>query len=74
MKQRILVVSHGHPDFSLGGAEIAAYNLFEAFKNNDDVEDTWFLARADREEVLRVKFINAETMNTCGNKVSLTGT
>ena len=48
MKQRILVVSHGHPDFSLGGAEIAAYNLFEAFKNNDDVEDTWFLARADR--------------------------
>lgn len=32
MKQRILVVSHGHPDFSLGGAEIAAYNLFEAFK------------------------------------------
>ena len=48
MKQRILVVSHGHPDFSLGGAEIAAYNLFEAFKKNDDVEDTWFLARADR--------------------------
>ena len=48
MKQRILVVSHGHPDFSLGGAEIAAYNLFEAFKKNEDVEDTWFLARADR--------------------------
>jgi glycosyltransferase involved in cell wall biosynthesis len=48
MKQRILVVSHGHPDFSLGGAEIAAYNLFEAFKKNDGVEDTWFLARADR--------------------------
>ena len=48
MKKRILVVSHGHPDFSLGGAEIAAYNLFEAFKKNDDVEDTWILARADR--------------------------
>lgn len=48
MKQRILVVSHGHPDFSLGGAEIAAYNLFEAFRENADVEDTWFLARADR--------------------------
>lgn len=48
MKQRILVVSHGHPDFSLGGAEIAAYNLFEAFKKNEDVEETWFLARADR--------------------------
>ena len=45
MKQRILVVSHGHPDFSLGGAEIAAYNLFEAFKKNEDVEDTWFLVK-----------------------------
>jgi glycosyltransferase involved in cell wall biosynthesis len=24
-EQRVLIVSHGHPDFSLGGAEIAAY-------------------------------------------------
>ena len=48
MKQRILVVSHGHPDFSLGGAEIAAYNLFNAYKTQPEVEETWFLARADR--------------------------
>lgn len=48
MKQRILVVSHGHPDFSLGGAEIAAYNLFNAYKTRPEVEETWFLARADR--------------------------
>lgn len=48
MKERILVISHGHPDFSLGGAEIAAYNLFNAYKDNENVEDTWFLARADR--------------------------
>ncbi len=48
MKNRILVISHGHPDFSLGGAEIAAYNLFNAYKQHPEVEDTWFLARADR--------------------------
>jgi glycosyltransferase involved in cell wall biosynthesis len=48
MKNRILVISHGHPDFSLGGAEIAAYNLFNAYQQHPDVEDSWFLARADR--------------------------
>ncbi|MTK64176.1 MAG: glycosyltransferase family 4 protein [Methanobacterium sp.] len=29
---RILIVAHGHPDFSSGGAEIAAYALFQALK------------------------------------------
>lgn len=48
MKERILVISHGHPDFSLGGAEIAAYNLYKAYKERDDVDESWFLARADR--------------------------
>lgn len=47
-KHRILVMAHGHPDFSLGGGEIAAYNLFNAYRENTDVEDAWFLARADR--------------------------
>ena len=47
-KPRILVMSHAHPDFSLGGGEIAAYNLFKAYKSNPDVEEAWFLARADR--------------------------
>lgn len=46
--QRILVMSHRHPDFSLGGGEIAAYNLFKAYRDNPQVEDTWFLASADR--------------------------
>lgn len=45
---RILVMAHAHPDFSLGGGEIAAYNLFKAYRNNPDVQDAWFLARADR--------------------------
>jgi glycosyltransferase involved in cell wall biosynthesis len=26
-KTRVLVISHGHPSFSLGGAEVASYNL-----------------------------------------------
>ena len=45
---RILVMAHSHPDFSLGGGEIAAYNLFKAYKANPEVQDAWFLARADR--------------------------
>lgn len=46
--QRILVMAHAHPDFSLGGGEIAAYNLFKAYRKHDGVEDAWFLGRADR--------------------------
>lgn len=41
-------MAHGHPDFSLGGGEIAAYNLFKAYRQQAEVEHTWFLARADR--------------------------
>jgi glycosyltransferase involved in cell wall biosynthesis len=41
-------MSHAHPDFSLGGGEIAAYNLFKAYKQSEKVESVWFLARADR--------------------------
>src|SRR5690554_7063608 len=47
-KQRILVVSHGHPDFSLGGAEVAAYNLYLGYQQQPEVEQAWFLARVDR--------------------------
>jgi glycosyltransferase involved in cell wall biosynthesis len=47
-KPRILVMAHAHPDFSLGGGEIAAYNLFKAYKASGDVEDAWYLGRGDR--------------------------
>lgn len=47
-KHRILVIAHAHPDFSLGGGELAAYRLFKAYREHADVEDAWFLARADR--------------------------
>lgn len=42
--QRILVVSHGHPDHSKGGAELAAYNLFKQYQNMG--VETMFLARS----------------------------
>ncbi len=47
---RILVVAHGHPDFSLGGGETAAYNLFQGYRAHADVEHAWFLARHDRRQ------------------------
>ncbi len=42
---RVLVVSHGHPAFSIGGAEMAAHNLFRALDALPGVE-AHFLARA----------------------------
>ncbi|MDQ3560524.1 MAG: glycosyltransferase family 4 protein [Pseudomonadota bacterium] len=36
---KILIVAHGHPDYSAGGAEMAAYSLYRALsdENPDDV-------------------------------------
>jgi glycosyltransferase involved in cell wall biosynthesis len=47
-RHRILVMAHAHPDFSPGGGEIAAYNLYKAYCQHESVEKAWFLARADR--------------------------
>ena len=46
--ERILVISHAHPDFSLGGGEIAAHNLYRAYRTTPGVEAAWFLGRVDR--------------------------
>ena len=43
---RTLIVSHGHPDFNKGGAEVAAYNLYSAMR--DRGEDAFFLARTSQ--------------------------
>ena len=48
MTARILVMAHGHPDFNLGGGEIAAYNLYKAYRKLPEIDKAWFLARADR--------------------------
>lgn len=41
---RILIISHGHPELSKGGAEIAAYNLFQEYRKYMP-GDVLFLAR-----------------------------
>jgi glycosyltransferase involved in cell wall biosynthesis len=45
-----VLVSHGHPDFSIGGGEHAAYALFRHLRSHPDVEAT-FLAWAPSEDV-----------------------
>ena len=40
---KILIISHGHPDFNKGGAEVAAYNMFKELLGRG--EDAYFLAR-----------------------------
>jgi glycosyltransferase involved in cell wall biosynthesis len=42
---RILVLSHGHPAFSIGGAEIASHNLFQGLNRLPGAE-AFYLARA----------------------------
>ena len=44
--QRILIVAHGHPDLSKGGAETAAHRLFVELERRPGIE-ALFLARAD---------------------------
>jgi glycosyltransferase involved in cell wall biosynthesis len=41
---RVLVVSHGHPSFSIGGAELASHNLFGGLNAIDGCE-AYYLAR-----------------------------
>lgn len=49
-QERILVVAHGHPDFSLGGGELAAHQIFEHYRAHPGVEAAWFLGRLDRKD------------------------
>jgi glycosyltransferase involved in cell wall biosynthesis len=44
--KRILIISHGHPELNKGGAEMAAYNMFNQLLKNG--EDAYFLARTDQ--------------------------
>jgi len=41
---RVLVISHGHPKLSLGGAEVASYNLHQGLKSVPGAQ-SFFLAR-----------------------------
>jgi glycosyltransferase involved in cell wall biosynthesis len=42
--KRVLIVSHGHPTFSLGGGEVASYNLFNGIHDLPGWE-SFYLAR-----------------------------
>jgi glycosyltransferase involved in cell wall biosynthesis len=42
---KVMVIAHAHPDFSVGGAEIAAYNLYRTLKARPAHSETVFLAR-----------------------------
>jgi len=46
LNKKVLIVSHGHPDINKGGAEVAAYNLFNEYLSNG--VDAYFLARTDQ--------------------------
>ena len=46
-KKRVLYIAHGHPDFSYGGAEWAAYYMYQSMKDSDTYEP-FFLARYDK--------------------------
>jgi glycosyltransferase involved in cell wall biosynthesis len=48
---RVLVLSHGHPDLGAGGAERAAYSLFQALKADPKVEKAVFVARAEHDAI-----------------------
>lgn len=49
MTERILVLSHAHPDLSLGGGELAAHQLFQAYRARPEVEAAWFVGRVGGE-------------------------
>ncbi len=44
---KAMVIAHAHPDFNVGGAEIAAYNLFRTLRTRSGYDDAIFLARSD---------------------------
>src|SRR5262249_46329719 len=45
-KKRVLYISHGHPNFSRGGGELAAYCMYQSMKHDAEYEP-YFLARLD---------------------------
>lgn len=45
---KILVIAHAHPDFSLGGGEIAAYTLFKEYEKSKEVSKAYYLGRIDK--------------------------
>jgi glycosyltransferase involved in cell wall biosynthesis len=45
-KKKVLYISHGHPNFSRGGGELAAYYMYQSMKGHPEYEP-YLLARLD---------------------------
>ena len=50
-KRKVLMISHGHPDYNKGGGEIAAYNLHCAINAGDEFQSV-FMARHDQKSLV----------------------
>jgi len=50
----ILIIAHAHPDFSKGGGEIAAYQLFQTLNQHAEQYKTLFLARHELDKLQHV--------------------
>ncbi|HCD32638.1 MAG TPA: hypothetical protein DER01_09530 [Phycisphaerales bacterium] len=48
-----LVIAHGHPRFNKGGAEIAAYRLYQALRETEGWEQSCFLAACPDNAILK---------------------
>src|SRR5215208_6436198 len=50
---RVLILSPGHPDLQAGGAERAAYSLFERLRADDRIEAAAFAAPGPSERAIQ---------------------
>ena len=64
---KAMVIAHAHPDFSVGGAEIAAYNLFRVLKTRREYGESIFLARSDS------GLAGATALSCCGDPANICG-
>jgi len=46
---RVLMISHGHPDFVAGGGELAAYQLHQSLQKHEDFDSVFFARHAQPE-------------------------
>ena len=56
---RMIILSHGHPELSAGGAERAAYSLFQRLKQDPQVDEVVFVARAEHQAIGHSAFLGS---------------
>ena len=70
-KQKILIISHGHPEIIKGGGENAAYNIFKELRSRPNC-DVVFLAYNAHGKAVNFGS-NFQTFKSDGSEVILTG-